>query len=99
MKISGAKRREFSSVYARDKKEGSQVSLVVGRIMKFQRIYETAREDEIALIKSLLDAEKINYFVENDHVFYRSEALPMVVKVEQGQIEKAKEVLQHFLEK
>lgn len=66
--------------------------------MQFQNIYETAREDEIALIKSLLDAEEIHYFVENDHFFYRSDALPMVVKVEQDQVEQAKEILKDFLE-
>lgn len=67
--------------------------------MAFQSIYETAREDEIALIKSLLDAEKINYFVENDHFLYRGECLPMIVKVEEGQLEKAEEVLKDFLGK
>lgn len=61
--------------------------------MMFQKIYETHREDELALIKSLLDAEKINYFVENDHSFSRSEGLPMIVKVEARHAERAREVL------
>ena len=65
----------------------------------FVLIYETAREDEVAFIKSILEANQINYFVENDHSFYRSGGLPMTVKVEAGQADKTREVLKDFFEK
>jgi len=67
--------------------------------MGFQSIYETVREDEIALIKSLLEAEKINYLVENDHVFCRAEAIPMVVKIDPRHLQRAREVLKDFIER
>jgi hypothetical protein len=65
-------------------------------------VYSTSREDEIAFIKSLLDAEKVLYYIRNESISSRvKNALDreMHVMVSDECREQAKEILKEFLEK
>ena len=66
-------------------------------------LYSPANEVELALLKSILDAEEINYFVRNDN-FGSLEIGPKIelfnkkmIVVQDDQYEKAKELLADYL--
>ena len=66
-------------------------------------LYSPANEVELALLKSVLDAEEINYFVRNDN-FGSLEIGPKIelfnkkmIVVQDDQYEKAKELLADYL--
>ena len=69
-------------------------------------LYSPGSETELALIKSILDAEHIHYFVKNDH-FGSLEVGPLPIRlfnakmilVREDQFGIAKELLKDFLEK
>jgi hypothetical protein len=69
-------------------------------------LYSPGSEAELALIKSILDAEHIHYFVKNDH-FGSLEVGPLpiwlfnakIIIVREDQFGIAKELLEDFLEK
>ena len=66
------------------------------------KVHATPRQDEIAFIKSLLDAEGIPYFIKGEHfgtlygpVHFLSS---MEVMVTQDRLEDARELLKDFIE-
>ena len=68
-------------------------------------LYSPQNEVELALLKSILDAESINYFVRNDN-FGSMEVGPQIdlfnkkmIVVQDNQYESAKELLSDYLEK
>lgn len=63
----------------------------------YKPILETHSQADIAMIKSVLDSEKIDYWIK-DEMFnvVRPLVQPVVLMVKEEQIEKAKEVLKQF---
>ena len=62
---------------------------------EYEAILETHNPGDCAFIKSLLDAERIVYFIQGEHVApYLFNALPMRLMVRRDQAEAAREILQ-----
>jgi hypothetical protein len=63
----------------------------------YKEMLETFNPMDIALLKSILDAENITYFFQGEHFLHvRPLALPARLMVKTDQVEKAKEVLSNF---
>ncbi|MBT8333076.1 MAG: DUF2007 domain-containing protein [Deltaproteobacteria bacterium] len=61
---------------------------------EYEILLETHNAGDRVFIKSILDAEGIIYFIQNEYVApYLFNALPMKVMVKKDQIGKAKEIL------
>ena len=65
---------------------------------KYQTILETYDTGQIAFLKSLLDANGIDYVVDNEHVatFMARSGIPLVLKVAEQDLEKTRELLGDF---
>ncbi len=63
--------------------------------MKFVRVIEPVNQGELAVIKSLLDGNGINYYVQNEHLsgLYNIPVLPCVVMVDEWDVKKAETLL------
>ncbi len=73
--------------------------------VNFINLYSPQNEVELSMLKSILDSEGISYFVRNDN-FGSLEVGPHIglfnakmIKVQDDQYEKAKEILTDYLEK
>jgi hypothetical protein len=73
--------------------------------IKYVHLYSPQDEVELALLKSILDAEGISYFVKNDH-FGSLEVGPRIdifnakmIEVQDHQYERAQELLSDYFEK
>ena len=65
------------------------------RFLAYEAILETHNPGDCAFIKSVLDAEKIVYFIQGEHVApYLFNALPMRLMVRKDQVDEAREILQ-----
>ena len=64
------------------------------RFFAYEAILETHNPGDCAFIKSLLDAEKIVYFIQGEHVApYLFNALPMRLMVRRDQADEARALL------
>ena len=64
---------------------------------EFIPVLETRNAGDRVLIKSVLDAEAIVYYIQGEHVApYLFNALPMRVMVKKDQAEKAREILREI---
>ncbi len=63
--------------------------------MGFIKLIETQDPGELALVKSLLDGNSIEYYVQNEHLgaLYNIAVLPCVVMVDEWEIERAQTLL------
>ncbi len=63
--------------------------------MGFRKLIETQNPGELALVKSLLDGNGIEYYVQNEHLgaLYSIPVLPCVVVVEEWELERAQTLL------
>ncbi len=62
--------------------------------IEYELILETHNAGDQALLKSILDAERITYFIQGEYVApYLYYALPMRLMVKKDQAEKAREIL------
>ena len=66
----------------------------------YKRIYSTFRQDDLGLIKSILEENKIDYHVANENAagLYPL-GINMDVMVVESQAEKAKELIKDFIDK
>ncbi len=63
--------------------------------LEFEELLTTFNAGDIAIIKSLLDAESIEYFIQGEHFLYVDPmALPARLIVRKDQVNEAKEILQ-----
>ncbi len=63
--------------------------------MEFVKLFEPQNPGELALVKSLLDANKIEYYVQNEHFggLYNLPVLPYRVMVRKVQLARATTLL------
>lgn len=63
--------------------------------MGFVKLIETQNPGELALVKSLLDGNGIEYYVQNEHLgaLYSIAVLPCVVMVDEWEFERAQTLL------
>lgn len=63
--------------------------------MEFVKLFEPQNAGELALVKSLLDANKIEYYVQNEHLggLYNLPVLPYAVMVRRTQLARATTLL------
>lgn len=63
--------------------------------MEFVKLFEPQNPGELALVKSLLDANKIEYYVQNEHFggLYNLPVLPYAVMVRRTQLTRATTLL------
>ena len=63
--------------------------------MEFVKLFEPQNPGELALVKSLLDANKIEYYVQNEHFggLYNLPVLPYAVMVRRTQLKRATTLL------
>jgi hypothetical protein len=67
---------------------------MIRRCFVYEVILETHNPGDCAFIKSLLDAEKIVYFIQGEHVApYLFNALPMRLMVRRDQADEARALL------
>jgi hypothetical protein len=66
--------------------------------LNFTAVYSTLKQDEMAIIKSLLDAAKIQYYIRNETP-YRSaaDASLMDIMVVSDKVEEVKGLLKEFI--
>ena len=68
---------------------------------KFIRAYSTPNSGEMPIIKSLLDAQKISYYIKGEHfagLYGAADGLTsMDIMIRQDQLEDAKELLKDFI--
>lgn len=65
---------------------------------EFKQIFETYNKADIAFLKSLLEANGINFIVENENynIIRPLSGVPIILKVEARQLDDAKELLKDF---
>jgi len=64
----------------------------------FVLVYSTLKQDELALIKSLLDEAKIQYYIRNETPHSSAaDALFIDIMIVQDRVEEAKELLKEFI--
>ena len=62
--------------------------------IKYELILETHNEGDLVLLKSILDAEGITYYIQGEHVApYIYHALPMRLMVKKDQAADTREIL------
>lgn len=71
--------------------------------MNFEKLLECHDEGELAVIKSLLDGNNIQYYVQNEHFgsLYPGSSLPFnmrVIMVPESELERAQILLSHLNE-
>lgn len=65
-------------------------------MIKYKSLLCTRSDNLITLLKFLLDANEINYIVENEHVVYYNPERKMCIKVEEGDLYKAKGLVEEL---
>ena len=68
--------------------------MIENNFTEYEFLLETHNAGDRVFIKSILDAEDIIYFIQNEYVApYLFNAVPMKVMVKKDQIEKARDIL------
>lgn len=66
--------------------------------MDFVPVLETKNPGDIAIIRSLLDSENIQYFIDGENFSnVHAYSLPMKVRVHTSQLEEARNILSDFI--
>jgi len=67
--------------------------------LKFVLVYSTFKQDEVALIKSLLDAAKIQYYITNESPYLSAADFQLIdIMVILDKVREAKKLLKDFIE-
>ena len=70
----------------------------MGDIQDFKEVLVLYKESDVAIVRSLLEAEGIEYFIENENFSQMHGAsVGMGVRVAQERFDEAKEILKSFL--